>query len=219
MQLRTLPICVEDRFLTRQDASRLWEEIKLDQTERLVVAVEGAPGSGKSTLAKMLQEVIQDDGIEVGLNQTDWGCVPRTEQSQNPNIIDWYRETATKEALIYPGARFSFTAYNNVTRERDMTISVVSPRRGVLIVEGLHAVEFTCQTHNGPTVAIPFDISSELSERRRAQRNLEVGRWRPEEVGPKSRLQRSYLRSFYRDLAQELGRTSVSSQNTIRAYL
>ena len=217
MPLRTLPIRVEDRFLTEADVRKLWQEIRVGEPERLVVSIEGAPVSVKSEFSKLLRRVIQAEGVDVGLIPTDWDCKDGSEQPANTCVMNWHRDTATKEALRYPGARFPHMGYNLKTRRRD-AVSVNSPRRGVLIVEGLHSVAFTRQFHEGPIVAVPIEISHEIQEERRTARNVREGRWTLSTAPVRTAIQRSSLHSFYGDLSRELGRTSVFSQNTIRAY-
>lgn len=219
MRLKTLPIRVEDRFLTDADTRNLWQEIKLDQPERLVVCIEGAPGSGKTELAQKLHRVIKGDGVEVGLVATDWDCAAASEKPSDTCVMGWHQDFTTREVLRHPGARFPYTGYDLVSRKRDKAVEVVSPKRGVLILEGLHSLEYTRVLYSGPIVVIPFQISHELQEAHRAERNVREKRWTTKTAPLRTAAQRSSLHSFYGDLAKELDGSSILNQNSIRAYV
>lgn len=218
IRIKTIPVQVEDRFLTGEDARKIWEEIRHGASDRLVVALDGAPGVGKSTLAEMLQEIIRQSRVEVGLIETDLDCLPWAERPSNSGLMDWHDDTLVKEALAYPNARFSYTGYDPVSHDRTKSVDVFSPDRGVIIVEGLHSIEFACQLSDRPIVAIPFQISNELREIRRMERNINQGRWKAEEADERTESQRGPAIDYYSDLAGALDATSVNIHNSIRIF-
>ncbi len=218
MRLKTLPIQLEDRFLTEGDVRRIWQEIKLEEAERLVIAIDGPPGTGKSELAKLLQQEIRRSRVNVGMVETDLDCIPWSEHQAGTSLMDWHADTVTKEAIANPGADFLYTGYDLVTHERDNTVRIQSPKNGALIIEGLHSVEFARTFHTGPIVVVHFEISNELRERRRAERNIRQRRWKPEQVESKTEAQRSSAVTYFNELAGELERTSTLVHNRIRLF-
>jgi len=218
MHLKTIPLQKEYGFITDSDTNKLWREIKTEQTDRLIVAIDGAPGTGKSVLAEKLRKIISSAGIQANTVETDLDCLPWSERPHNSTLMDWHSDTVSKEVVNYPGAHFTYTGYDTVTHERTKTSQIVTPRNGVLLLEGLHSVEFAQEQTNQPIVAIIFQISNELREIRRAERNIRQGRWKPSEVESRTASQRSSAVDFYRDLEKDSSRTSAINHNTIRTF-
>jgi len=218
MRLKTIPVQIENTFLTEHDISNIWKEIRRDQPERLVIAIDGAPGTGKSTLSETLQRIIETNRIQTGLVETDLDCLPWTERPLDSTLMDWHSDTISKETIKHPGADFQYTGYDTVTHEKTKTRQIRSPKNGVLIIEGLHSIEYARQHTNDAIIAIILDISNELREIRRAERNVKQGRWKPEEVESRTKAQRSSAVDYYKDLTQELSKTSTLIHNTIQRF-
>lgn len=219
MHLKTIPIRIEDRFIEQEDVQKIWREIRLDQTQRLVVAIDGAPGTGKSVLASQLKRVIEGEGISTGIVETDLDCLPWEERPPSSSLMEWHSETLSKEIIKNPGAEFEYTGYDPVSHRRTKTSQLYSPKNGVLIVEGLHSIEFAQKFTNQRVTALIFQISNELRESRRAERNVMQGRWKPEEVESRTAAQRDSACVYYSDLSKELAETSSAIHNTIRTFI
>lgn len=217
MRQKTIPI-QKETFLTDQDAIAIWEEILLDQQERLIIAIDGPPGTGKSTLAAKLKTIIEENRIQVGIVATDLDCLPWAERPASTSSMDWHNDTLSKETILNPGANLLYTGYDPVTHKRTNTQLIDTPKNGILILEGLHSIEYARKYSNKPIAAIVFQISNELREIHRAERNVRHKRWKKEEVKSRTEAQRSSTVTYYQDLAKELQGTSTNTPNTIRRF-
>lgn len=218
MILKTIPLQREQGFLSPANIHKLWKEIRSEEHDRMVIAIDGAPGTGKSILSQTLRAWIEKQGIATGIVETDLDCLPWSERPEGSGLMDWHSATLTREVLAYPGARFSYTGYDTVSHKRDRTVKVHIPKTGITIVEGLHSIEYACEFAQGPIIAMPFEISNELREQRRAERNIRQGRWKPEQVESRTKAQRGPAIDFYADLTKELQQTSTRFKNSIRAF-
>lgn len=215
---KSIPIQKEKGFLSDDKIKKIWREARVDQPERLIVAIDGAPGTGKSILADIIQKIIYADGIPAGIVETDLDCLPWNERPADSSLMDWHNDTISKEAIIHPGANLSYTGYDTVTHEKNITKRIFSPRNGILILEGLHSIEYARQHTNNAIVAILFRVSNELREINRAQRNIRQGRWKASEVASRTKAQRNSAVSYYGDISWEIAQTNCNIHNTIRIF-
>jgi len=215
---KSIPIQKEKGFLSDNEIQRIWKEARLDQPERLIITIDGAPGTGKSILANKIQKIINADGIEAGIVETDLDCLPWNERPTDSSLMDWHNDTISKETIIHPGANLSYTGYNTVTHEKNVTKRIFSPKNGVLILEGLHSIEYARQHTNDTIVAILFRVSNELREINRAERNVRQGRWKASEVASRTKAQRNSAVTYYGDISREIAQTNYNIHNTIRIF-
>lgn len=221
MRHKTISIEPEERFLTPNDCERLALEI-LQQGchSRILVAVDGAPGSGKSTIAKLICAAIARQGIPISNVSTDLDVLPRVERPPGSTIIDWHGEDLVREVVQHPGANFAWQAYDLNTQARGEYVRVVTPEIGVVILEGLHAIEKTLQCANDKdqVTVVHVAVPEEVRELRRRERNLSSGRLRFQDASQRLRNQRPVIRNYFDDLQKELGSSSCTRTNSVLRF-
>ncbi len=215
---KSIPIQKEKGFLSDDEIKKIWKEVRADQPERLIVAIDGAPGTGKSILADKIQKIINADNIAAGIVETDLDCLPWNERPTDSSLMDWHNDTISKEAIIHPGANLLYTGYDTVTHKRNVTKRIISPKKGILILEGLHSIEYARQHTNDAIVAILFQVSNELREINRAERNVRQRRWKASEVESRTKAQRNSAVTYYGDISREIAQTNGNIHNTIRIF-
>ncbi len=192
-----MQINLEQSFLSCDDVSSLWGEIRRESVRsRLVVGIDAPPGVGKTTLGDALLAMAALDGVPAGLIHTDLGVLPRADRPKNTNVMDWTDVRFVQEAIRYPGAEFDFLGYDVFTKMRTQLANIFSPERGVLIIEGLHGITGSMEVcdHVFP---IQLQVPEEVREIRRLIRNVTNGRWSREEALNRTAAQRGSIHDYY----------------------
>lgn len=193
------------------------EIIQQDWRSRLLVAVDGAPGSGKSTIARLIYEAIVRQGVPITSVSTDLDVLPRVERPPGSTIIDWHGEDLVREVVQHPGANFAWQAYDLNTQARGEYVRVVTPEVGVVILEGLHAIERTLQyaRDKDQVTMVHVVVPEEVRELRRRKRNLSGGRLRFQDPSQRMGNQRPVIRDYFGDLKKDLESSSCSRTNSV----
>lgn len=217
MKAKIINIESEAAFPSEDEIEQIKSEIISDQPKRLIVAVDGFPGTGKSTIGRELKSAIAKLGISVELVATDLDFQTWDERPAGSNIIDWAGDNLAREILQNPGAEMSFKGYDVITHKRTNKVDINTPKNGIVILEGIRSVERALTHTNGdPVVAINFQISQEVAERLRIDRNVKQGRWKKADALERTAHQRKHLTSYFGDFNNEARKTTSTVRRELR---
>lgn len=217
MRSNVISVISERRAPNKTEIDAITKEVLGHRPSRLVLSIDGFPGTGKSTIAHEIQRRIQQLGLPVALVSADLDVLPWADRPENSGTMDWTQPDLLREVLENPGAAFDYRAYDVVSHGRTLEIRIQTPKEGVLILEGLRAIERVGEFGgNVENVSIHFQVSQEIAEQLRVQRNIQHGRWKAEEADYRTRNQRPSLQPYYRDLTAALESTSLNVARDVR---
>lgn len=214
MLQKTVHLDLGNRVFDQHRAEELCRDtVHRGTNDRVVVAIDGPCGSGKSGVSEEVRRALEGLRIPCEILSTDLDVLPWSERPEASNLMDWHGDELICEALNSPGAEIIWLGYDVVKHTRSKVARVRIPREGVLIVEGLHAIDRTLQFANDPVVAISLDTSLELSEIRRWERNVTTGRWKESQAAERTKHQRKHLVDYYKDLRRDMRFSSGIRKN------
>ena len=198
----------EERLITQADSKNLARQILGNRHHsRIVVAIDGACGTGKSVISSILFNTIRREIGNIAHVSTDSDVLSRADRKPGTNVMDWHGDDMVKEIMQNPGAEFHWEAYGLQGKTKNDVIHIATPEIGIVILEGLHAIEKTLkyQGRDDEIIAINVTVPEEIRERRRKIRNIETGRWNAKEADEREKYQRATIRDYYEDLRKKLG--------------
>ena len=141
-------------------------------SERTLVMLAGPSGSGKTTTASMLKKEFQKMGRNaITISLDDFYCENNLNYTFEDGTVDYETVKALDVELIaeclsklLKDGKCNLPHFNFKTKKRDNFTEICAPKDGIIIVEGLHAINpvITDQLENEHMIKIYVSVSSRI---------------------------------------------------------